>query len=128
MMVKLMVVALIVGTLLTGATTAWELLKSPNPFFLSLALINVSTSVFLYSMVLPMLGAGPKGKPWALKLGEAALLILLAASSAAFWIEYLSISHRPGALVAAVTWSVAGILYVLSLASAHLKTKAAKTN
>ncbi len=104
---------LILGSTVTGSLTCFAAVQGMSAFLASLALINLSTAAFLFLVVRPLvLGRAAAVKPaWI----HTSLLVLFASSAAAFWIEYLTLSTRLGALTAALTWTVAGLLYGLSL-------------
>lgn len=103
---------LIVGSALTGLLTGLALLRQPQAFLAMLALINLSTSAFLALVVRPLVvGKAPARAEWV----HTTLLVMFASSAGAFWIEYFSLTSRLGALSAAITWTLAGLLYAAQL-------------
>jgi hypothetical protein len=107
---RIMTDVLIVGTGITGAIMAWQAFAAePNAFMAMLALINLATALFLGVVVRPLLrGEVSKSKV----LPHVAMLVLLGAWGAAFWIEYFTLTHLPSALAGAITWSLAGVIYL----------------
>ncbi len=103
---------LIIGSLVTGVLTCLALARQPQAFLAMLALINLSTAAFLALVVRPLVLGKAASRP---QLIHTSLLVLFASSAGAFWIEYLSMSSRLGALSAAITWTLAGLLYAAQL-------------
>lgn len=109
---RIMTDVLIVGTAITGVIMAAQFGADPNAFMATLALINLATALFLGVVVRPLL----RGKVSDAKvLPHVAMLVLLGAWGAAFWIEYLTLTQLPSALAGAITWSVACLVYLVDL-------------
>jgi hypothetical protein len=111
---RIMTDVLIAGSGITGVIMVWQAFAAEfNVFMSTLALINLSTALFLGVVVRPLM----RGKVSQAKvLPHVAMLLLLGAWGAAFWIEYLTLTHLPSALAGAITWTLAGVVYAGDLA------------
>ena len=112
-MKRLMTDILIGGTAVTGAVTLWQFGMALNAFIFLLAVVNLSTSLFLATFVRPLImGRAITATKWA----HGSLLVLLGSSGALFWVEYFGMAPRLGALTAAITWSIGTVVYAIDLA------------
>ena len=107
---KILTDLLILGSAATGLTLLVQTGELPAPFFLALASVNLGTALFLLLVVRPLLRGRVTQAPQALVHG--ATLVLLGGWAATFWIEYAQVSHLPSALVGALTWTAATLVYV----------------
>ncbi len=109
---RIMTDVLIVGSAVTATAFFAQAIADPHALTAVMGVINLGTAAFLLAAVRPILAGRPIAKK---ALAHGALLVLIAGWAAAFWVEYATIVARPSAMLGGLTWSLAGVVYLVGL-------------